>query len=312
MNILVVGGAGYVGGAITDILQQSSIYSFIVYDSLLYEDSYRKQVGFVRGDIRDRDRLLPHLHWADAVVWLAAIVGDGACALDPVLSVEVNQESVKWLAENFRGRIVFLSTCSVYGADTALLNEASPTNPLSVYASTKLAAERYLADANALVFRLGTLFGLSDTYSRVRFDLVLNTLTLRAHQVNRITVFGGEQWRPLLHVWDAAREVVCGLTKTQTGVYNLRSVNATISELAEKVAAEFPGLVVERTPQHFEDNRNYRVSACKADRELGFRPRWSVENGILEIKYLLEEGRLVDPDAARYSNGKFLAERIAQ
>jgi nucleoside-diphosphate-sugar epimerase len=313
MKILVVGGAGYVGGAVTDLLTpRHTQHEFLVYDSLLYEDQFRKPVPFVRGDIRDHARLLPLLAWADAVVWLAAIVGDGACALDPALAVEVNQESVKWLAENFQGRIIFLSTCSVYGAASEELTEDSPTNPLSVYASTKLAAESYLTDSrsNALIFRLGTLFGLSDHFSRVRFDLVLNTLTLRAHQTGKITVFGGEQWRPLLHVRDAAQAIVDALPTHATGIYNLRSENMTISSLANRVAAEFPGLVVEHTPQHFEDNRNYRVSGRKAEEELGFRPYCQVREGIREIKRLLDEGRLTNLDSARHWNDRHLAREV--
>ncbi len=307
MNILIVGGAGYVGGAVTDLLLQSTMYSPLVYDSLVYEDAYRKPVPFVRGDIRDRERLLPHLQWADAVIWLAAVVGDAACALDPQTSVEINQESVKWLAENFKGRIVFMSTCSVYGAADALLDESSPTNPLSVYATTKLAAEAYLADSNAIIFRLGTLFGLSDLYSRVRFDLVVNTLTQRAHQTGKITVFGGSQYRPLLHVRDAAQAVVSALTSSATGVFNLSRSNWSILDLAGLIATEFPNLVVERTPQHFEDQRNYRVSTEKAIEELGFCSKMSISDGIREIKMLLDEGRLRLSDLPRYWNDRHLA-----
>lgn len=308
MKILVVGGAGYVGGAVTDLLVENTfVHEIRVYDSLLYEDSYRKPVPFVRGDIRDRECLLPHLQWADAVIWLAAIVGDGACAVNPPATFGVNDTSVKWLADVFLGRIIFLSTCSVYGAADGELDESSPTNPLSVYATTKLAAESYLANSNALIFRLGTLFGVSDTYSRVRFDLVLNTLTLRAHQTNRITVFGGDQYRPLLHVRDAAKAIVDNLDNRQTGVYNLHSENFTIAALADRITEFFPGLEIARTEQYFEDHRNYRVSSLKAAKELRFYPRRRINDGINEIKRLLDEGRLRNPDDSRYANDRFLA-----
>src|SRR6185369_372366 len=175
MKVLVVGGAGYIGGAVTDLLAKSN-HEYRVYDALLYEESYRKPVDFFYGDIRDRARLLPHLKWADAVVWLAALVGDGACALNPEITTEINQDTVKWLTESFSGRIVFMSTCSVYGAQDGELNESSPLNPLSVYAATKLDAEKYLIERNAIIFRLGTLFGVGDLFSRIRLDLVVNTL----------------------------------------------------------------------------------------------------------------------------------------
>ena len=306
MKVLIVGGAGYVGGAVTDLLMGTN-HEFLVYDSLLYEDSYRKDVPFVFGDIRDHRALLPHLQWADCVIWLAALVGDAACALDPEVSIDLNQNSVKWLAENFHGRIVFMSTCSVYGAADGELTEDSPTNPLSVYASTKLAAESYLADSNAIIFRLGTLFGLSDEFSRVRFDLVLNTLTLRAHQHGKITIFGGQQYRPLLHVRDAAHAAVDTITQTATGVYNLSRSNWSIADLAGLVATEFPGLAVERTPQKFEDNRNYQVSIDKAQNELYFAPGTPISDGICEVKELLESGRLRNLSSPRYWNDQALA-----
>ena len=137
-KVLIVGGAGYLGGALTDELKHTA-NNVYVYDSLLFEDSYRKDINFIRGDIRDRELLKQWLDWADVVVWLAAIVGDGACAINPALSTEINQESVKWLADNFNGRIIFMSTCSVYGAKDGILTEESDVNPLSIYASTKLA-----------------------------------------------------------------------------------------------------------------------------------------------------------------------------
>src|SRR3972149_6443647 len=102
-NVLIVGGAGYVGGALTDRLLGSH-HKVRVYDSLVYEESYQKPVEFVRGDVRDWERLGAHLKWADVVVWLAALVGDGACAFDPELTIEINETSVKRLARRFGGR----------------------------------------------------------------------------------------------------------------------------------------------------------------------------------------------------------------
>jgi len=306
MNILVVGGAGYIGGAVTDLLLPSE-HNMRVYDALLYEESYRKSVDFVYGDVRDRERLRPHLEWADAVVWLAALVGDPACALNPDVSVEINQESVRWLAQNFDGRIVFLSTCSVYGARDGVLDESSLTNPLSVYAVTKLEAERYLADKNAVIFRLGTLFGVGDLFSRIRLDLVVNTLTVRAHRFGKITVHGGDQFRPLLHVRDAARAIVDNLATEHTGVFNLHKQNVRIIDLAYQVRNHFPDLVIEHTERKFEDTRNYRVNSDKARAVLGFKAAHSIDEGIEEIKSLLDSRRLRDVDNPRYTNQKFLS-----
>ncbi len=306
MRILVVGGAGYVGGAVTDILANKT-HDVRVYDALLYEESYRKPFEFVYGDVRDHDRLLPQLKWADAVVWLAALVGDGACALNPEVSVAINQESIKFLSENFDGRIIFMSTCSVYGAQDGVLDESSALNPLSVYASTKLAAEKHLEKKNAIIFRLGTLFGVGDLFSRIRLDLVVNTLTVRAHKHGKITVFGGDQFRPLLHVRDAAKMVVDNIATSHTGIFNLHRQNVRIIDLAYQVRNHFPDLVIETTPMKFQDSRNYRVSSEKAHTTLGFKPTFSIDEGIEEMKTLLDTHRLKDVDNPRYTNQGFLS-----
>ncbi len=311
MNILVVGGAGYIGGAITDILRETN-HRTRVYDSLIYEESYRKPVEFVYGDIRNSDRLGEQLDWADAVIWLAALVGDGACAINPNLSMEINQNSVRWLCENYDGRIIFTSTCSVYGAQNGILSEGSPTGPLSVYAGTKLNAEQYLNDKNALIFRLGTLFGVSDLFARLRLDLVVNVMTVRAALDGELTVFGGEQFRPLLHVRDVAGAIVDYIDTEYTGIYNLHRQNVRIVDLAYQVRNHFPDTVVSKTDMEFGDVRNYRVSSDKIRTELGWRPRYSIDDGIIEIKELIETRRLKDVMNPRYTNQAFLTKCVPE
>ena len=310
-NVLIVGGAGYVGGAITDLIQQSN-YNVRVYDALLYEDSFRKPVDFVHGDVRDHEKLLPQLKWADAVVWLAAIVGDGACQLNPELTKSINQDSVGWLADNYNGRIVFMSTCSVYGAQNFELNETSATNPLSLYAETKLEAEKSLKHKNAVIYRLGTLFGVGDLYSRIRLDLVVNILTVRAHVEGQIGVFGGDQFRPLLHVKDVARAVLMNLESDHKGVFNLARQNVRISDLAYQVRMHFPDLIIETTDMPFQDTRNYRVSAKKAEEVFGFKSIHSIDEGIQELKYLVETRRIKDLKSPRYSNQAYLKEHYEE
>ena len=305
MKVLVVGGAGYVGGAVTDLLRERK-YDFRVYDALLYEESFRKPVPFYYGDVRNREKLLPHLKWADAVIWLAALVGDGACALNPKITAEINHDGVQWLAENFHKRIVFTSTCSVYGAQDKELDESAPVNPLSIYAATKLNAEKHLEKKNQITFRLGTLFGIGDKFSRLRMDLVVNTLTVRASQHGKITVFGGDQFRPLLHVRDAARAIVDNLPTAHTGVYNLIRQNVRIVDLAYQIRNHFPDLKIESTPMQFQDSRNYRVCGQKAARALNFKPQVSIDDGIGEIKELLDSNRLRDIDNPRYTNQTYL------
>ena len=306
MNILVVGGAGYVGGGIVDKLKQT--HNVTVYDSLIYEESYRKDVNFVYGDIRDHDKLLPLLNENDAVIWLAALVGDGACSINPKLTFEINSESVKFLANNFDKRVIFLSTCSVYGAQEGLLDESSAINPLSEYASSKVQAEEYLSDSNAIIFRLGTLFGISDEFSRIRLDLVVNILVTKALTEGKLTVFGGEQWRPLLHVVDVANAIAHTIESDVTGIFNLHYKNFKIIDIAQAIIEKVPSASIETTPIKFQDARNYQVSSEKLYKESGFKASTNLSKGIEEIYDLISNNRIKNVHHNRYSNQNFLEE----
>jgi nucleoside-diphosphate-sugar epimerase len=311
-NVLVTGGAGYVGGAVIDLLLKRNDVNVRVYDCLLYEDSFRKEVDFVNGDVCDREKLKKHLEWADVVVWLAALVGDGACQLNKDLTIAVNESSVKWLAEAYAGRIIFMSTCSVYGAQTNELTEASSTNPLSLYAATKLKSEEHLAGKNSICFRLGTLFGVGDLFARIRMDLVVNTLTVKAATGGKINVYGGDQFRPLLHVKDVARGIEMNLNTTHRGIYNLHRQNVRIIDLAYQVRNHFPDCVIETTDIPFQDTRNYRVSSAKAKDAFNFEAIHSIDEGIEEVKMLVKTGRIKDLDHPRYSNQRFLKEHLSR
>lgn len=304
MKVLIVGGAGYLGGALTDVLKDTT-YDVTVYDSLIFEDHYLKDVNFVHGDIRDHKKLQPLLDEADFVVWLAAIVGDGACALNPEIAEEINQEAIRYLANNYSGRILFTSTCSVYGAKDGLLDEEAATRPLSVYAATKLKAEEYLKGKNALIFRLGTLYGIGDQFSRVRMDLVANVLTARAFYDGGLKVFGGDQYRPLLHVKDAANAIANNLGNGAIGVYNLSGQNMKILDLAKEVNNIVP-CKIEIVETSFEDSRNYQVSTERAVKNLYFKPQFKVEDGISEVRDLLESGRIKDFNNPRYTNEGYI------
>jgi len=301
-KILVVGGAGYVGGHLTDCLEEAG-HEVTVYDLLLYEDIYLKPVRFVFGDILDHEQLLPYVQDADIVIWLAALVGDGACSLDPELSHRINAESVRWISSVHRGRLVFMSTCSVYGAQDGMLTEESPLNPLSLYAETKLESEKILAEhPNAVVFRLGTLYGLGDKFSRLRVDLVVNTLTIRAAIGGHMSVFGGQQYRPLLHVRDVATAIMLALDSSVTGTFDITGENVTVLEMATAVQDQIPEALIDITDIPFQDARNYRVSGEKARTQLKFKPTLFMRDGIAEVKALVEEGRIRDLTAPRFSN----------
>jgi len=307
MRVLVVGGAGYIGGAVTDILKKKNT-DFTVYDALLYEQHYLKPVDFVSGDIRDTKKLKKLLPHYTHVIWLAAIVGDPACKVRPELTISVNRDAVKTLAKNFKGRIVFLSTCSVYGENAAEADETTKPNPLSLYAQTKLAAEKALADANAIIFRLGTVFGVSDEFSRLRMDLAVNYMTARAVTRGELSIFGGEQWRPFIHVRNVAEAVVNALSSKKTGVYNLSTMNYQISDLGKEIA-RITGCKIKYADEKFQDARNYYVSTKKAKRDgvLKFNKILPISFGVKQISDLVSTGRVKYTDADIYYNERHIA-----
>lgn len=311
-RILIVGGAGYIGGYLTDFLLCQG-YDVTVYDNLIYENRFLKQVDFIYGDIRDREKLGKLLSNYDIVIWLAAIVGDGACAVDPALSKEINEDSVKWLVDNYNDKkIIFTSTCSVYGVNDDLIDETAKTHPLSIYAATKLAAEQYIIKSakNYLIFRLGTLYGLGDQHSRIRLDLVANVLAKRAALREKLTVFGGEQWRPLLHVRDVTTAILFGIENSITGMYNLSDENYKIYQIADAIVKVLSDTDVEYVDKKFEDLRNYKVKADKF-RNLGWKAQFNLEEGIKEIIAVIENSRIKNVADPVYSNefhlGKYLA-----
>ena len=227
----------------------------------------------IRGDVLDREAC-GHSGWADTVIWLAAIVGDPACALDPELTRWTNcRRWNTWSRTSGPHRVP--STCSVYGAQEGVLTEDSPLEPLSLYAETKVAAERVLLDSGAdvVVFRLGTLFGLGDAFSRLRNDLVLNVLTIRAVLTGRMSVFGGHQYRPLLHVRDVATAMVPNIDGSNTGEYTTCTPRTSL--FASSPSASAITSTARRSTSRettFQDSRNYKVSSQRAISDFGFAP----------------------------------------
>lgn len=311
-KVLVVGGAGYIGGYLTDLFIENG-YEVAVYDNLTYETRFLKNVQFIYGDIRDSRKLHNIVHYYDTVIWLAGMVGDGACQVDPELTNELNFESVKWLADNYYGRIMFPSTCSVYGINDELIDETAAPNPLSAYASTKLAAEQYIMQkrVDSLIFRLGTLYGLGDAHSRLRLDLVVNILTKRAVEGQKLSVFGGEQWRPLLHVKDVAKAFLFGREHNITGLYNLAACNMRIREIAEVIKEVMPTAEVEYKDIKFEDLRNYRTNTDKILAK-GWKPTLTLKDGIAELQKVFHENRITDLNDPVYSNQAFIKRKFGK
>ena len=309
-KVLVVGGAGYIGGLTCDTLIREG-FEVTVYDNLLYENRYLKDIPFIYGDIRDTEKLYEVSKDFDVVVLMAALVGDPACSVDHKLTEEINYKAIKNFCEvvSPNKHLVFMSTCSVYGAQDGLLNEESSTNPLSSYASTKLQAEKHVLNLGGTVFRLGTVFGLGDTYSRLRMDLVVNVLTMKAIEDGEITINGGEQWRPIIAVRDIAEYVTEACKEEYEGIYVLSKENVVIRELGERVANLIPGTKINYTEISFQDARKYRVDNAKSLNTFKYKAKVTVEEEVSRMMKMFKEGRVQNPEDKVYHNGAFLKDK---
>jgi nucleoside-diphosphate-sugar epimerase len=323
-RVLVTGGAGYIGSALVAKLLESG-YRVRVLDRLVYgRDAIRPLLDhpnfeLVEGDVRHVDHVVNAMHDVHAVIHLAAIVGDPACELDRDVTIDVNLHATQRIAEvakaNGIQRFIFASTCSVYGANDRLLDETSETRPVSLYGRTKLAAERGLRQMmdetfQPTILRFSTIYGLS---GRTRFDLVVNLLAVKATMDGVITIQGGNQWRPFLHVDDAALAVQMALqadpmvVSGETFSVGSNDQNHTIEQVGQMVQRLVPHarLVID---EKITDKRNYRVNFWKIRHRLGFVPRWSLEQGIRQVVDAVASGAVVDYHAPIYSNQKFLSE----
>lgn len=306
-KVLIVGGAGYIGGYTTDYLIEKG-YDVCVFDNLVYETRYLKDVKFIYGDIRDTEEVIRVAKDYDVVILMAALVGDPACAVDINLTDEINHVAIKNVCKQLdkTKHVIFLSTCSVYGAQLDILDEDSPTNPLSAYASTKLQAEKYVTERNGTIFRLGTVYGLGDRFSRIRLDLVVNVLAMKAVYDKKINIFGGEQWRPLICVKDIAGYIEESIKRNIRGTYILSEGNYTMRTLGELMKDMFPEIELKLTDISFEDARNYRVMSKKASAAFHYFPLYNIKTEVLKLKKIFEEQRICDITDEIYHNGNFI------
>jgi nucleoside-diphosphate-sugar epimerase len=306
-KVLVCGGSGYIGGLTCDYLIREG-FDVTVYDNLLYENRFLKEIPFIYGDIRDTKKLYEVSKDFDVIVLMSALVGDPACSVDQKLTEEINYKAIKDFCEvvSPNKHLIFMSTCSVYGAQDGLLNEESTTNPLSSYASTKLAAEKYILEKGGTIFRLGTVFGLGDTYSRLRMDLVVNVLTMKAVKEGEITINGGEQWRPIIAVKDIAEYVTEACKEEYEGIFVLAKENVVIRELGERVAKLIPNTKIKYTEISFQDARNYKVDNYKSINTFKYKPQVTVEDEVFRMLLMFKENRVQNPEDKVYHNGAYL------
>jgi len=324
-TILVTGGAGYVGSPFVGLLLSNN-YNVVVVDNLSFGgDSllniwHHPNFKFVKGNIASLDFIETVFkdNNIEAVVHLAAIVGDPACAKQPELTRKVNWEaSINLLdlsVKNGVKRFIFASTCSNYGKmsnSNGYVKETSPLAPVSLYAKLKVKFEDVILnemkkkdDFCPTSLRFSTVFGISP---RMRFDLTVNEFTKELALGRELEVFGEQFWRPYCHVYDFARVMMLVLNSDREKVaYNVFNVGDTNENYQKQMIVDEIKMLIPKAKIKYvhkdEDPRDYRVSFEKIKNELGFTISRTVKDGIKEIKHIIENNILRFPDDPKYSN----------
>ena len=330
MRVLITGGAGYIGSLLTGVLLHRG-YSVVVVDDLLFGgDSLlaylsHPEFSFRKANVTEREEIEPFFKGIDHVIHLAALVGFPACQqVGPQIAWLYNLQGTKNVfdlaRENKVKRFVFSSTYSNYGVaeGNAPVTEESALNPQSLYAETKIAAERYLleegkrSDTIPILFRFATLFGLSP---RTRFDLIINQFVLEAIEKRHLIVYQKNFNRSFVHIRDIAKALTMALElevdKVGNQIFNAgsNSGNYTKVELIEIIRKVVPALTIEYKDLTFGgDMRDIRVSFDKIERVLGYKADVSVEEGINELAEAIQSRFLYDPHSQRNRNAQFIVQ----
>tara|TARA_B100000787_G_scaffold169718_1_gene161928 strand:- start:1064 stop:2062 length:999 start_codon:yes stop_codon:yes gene_type:complete len=324
-NILVTGGAGYVGsGLLKELLLKGYVVTCI--DNLMFGGEslldiwYNKNFTFINCDINDSEKLdnIFSKNNFDGVIHLAAIVGDPACKLNSDLANKTNWTSSKWLIDKSKSvgvsKFIFASTCSNYGKmddPEAYVDENSKLAPVSLYAELKVKFEKYMLneikktdDFSPTSLRFSTVYGLSP---RMRFDLTVNEFTKDLALGKELIIFGEQFWRPYCHVKDFSNAFITVLNSPNKKVaYNVFNVgdtkeNYTKQMIVNEIKKILPNSKIKYVVKN-DDPRDYRVNCDKIKNELGFKISMTVPDGIMEVKRIIQENLIKDPEDQRYYN----------
>ena len=319
-QVLVVGGAGYVGSPLVYQMWRDG-HEVTVLDLMLFGSESmipllgQERFRLVAGDLRDAETLEQIVPGHDSIVLLGAIVGEAASNRDTEETFSTNLGGAETVRDAARRhgipRLVFVSTCSNYGISEAgvPVTETAPLMPISPYSESKVLAEKSILQSadetfHPTVLRLSTAFGISP---RMRFDLLVSDFTLAAVREGEIAIYGEQFWRPFIHVNDIARAIVtvlhADLDAVSGEVFNVGSNenNTQKLTLGRAVQSAVPGTelkLVERT----EDPRSYQVEFSKIKESLDYAVEWSIADGIAELVSALENNVFPDPTLPRYTN----------
>jgi nucleoside-diphosphate-sugar epimerase len=304
LKILLTGGLGYIGSNMVDYLLQNTDHEITILDRGDYQDQINSQffhrilsnhrIRYEHGDIRHIEIIHPLIKKSDFIVHLAALVGEPLCQAKPEEAILTNQVMTKLIGdmtEHMKKPLIFFNTCSSYGRAEKPVDEKGELIPVSIYAITKVEAEKYLMKKpNCLIFRCATAYGLSE--GRMRFDLIPAEFIKEAWNTGKIQVYGPHAHRPLIHINDMARLVKESIERFRGGhVFNVGSTeqNFTKLEIAERVGKMMgvPVKIIEK-----EEKRDYIVNFDKLKTEYNFTPSYTLDDGIEEIVDALQNHRI--------------------
>ena len=281
-NVLITGGGGYIGSVLVDSAPKH--WRITVLDNCLMGNSninFSRKVNIIKKDIRNDSIIEDLVKKSDVVIHLAGIVGVPSFNRNPKAAITINQDATEKIVsavKKYNKKLVFMSTCSVYGFNTKICTEETIPNEVDDYSVTKSNSEQYIQQnlENYIIFRLGTVYGWSP---RMRFDLVINIIIEKVLWNEAVEIYGGTQWRPFVHVKDAANALVLGTETTIKGeIFNLVAENHQILEIVKQITDNFE--IVTDT----KDSRSYHVDNEKIKNQLKWVPEMTIDKTIQEFK----------------------------